>query len=107
MDNRDNEMNIDPTKASILIVDDEAANVRLLEKILALKGYSNVTGTTDPLKALSLYKEYNSDLILLDLDMPILDGYGVMDQLNELTDNKLPPILVLTAQYVQSWKSVV
>lgn len=104
MGNGSDEMNIDPTNASILIVDDEAANVRLLEKILALKGYSNVTSTTDPLKALSLYKKYNSDLILLDLDMPILDGYGVMDQLNELTDNKPPSILVLTAQYIQSYR---
>lgn len=104
MDKRDNEMNIDPTKASILIVDDEVANVRLLEKILALKGFSNVTGTTDPLEALPLYKEHNSDLILLDLDMPILDGYGVMEQLNALTNNKPPAILVLTAQYIQSYR---
>lgn len=90
-------MNTDPTIANILVVDDEAANVLLVEKILAMKGYTNVVSTQNPLEVVALYKEHNSDLILLDLDMPKLDGYGVMDQLNALTENNPPPILVLTA----------
>ena len=90
--------------ANILVVDDEVANVRLLEKMLGTVGYNNVTCTSDPTRALSLYQEHKSDLILLDLDMPKMDGYTVMDQLDELTESRLPPILVLTAQYNQSYR---
>ena len=96
--------NTDPKKASILIVDDEAANVRLLEKILLTMGYNNVICTQDPTQVVSLYKKHNCDLILLDLDMPMLDGYGVMDQLNAVTDNNMPPVLVLTAQHMQNFR---
>ncbi|MDH5437064.1 MAG: response regulator, partial [Gammaproteobacteria bacterium] len=98
------EINTDPKTASILVVDDEAANVRLLEKMLAMSGYNNVICTQDPTKAVSLYNDNNSDLILLDLDMPVLDGYGVMDQLNNLEKKLPPPILVLTAQHAKSYR---
>ena len=64
------EINTDPKKASILIVDDEAANVLLLEKLLKTAGYSNVISTQDPVQSVILYQQHNSDLILLDLDMP-------------------------------------
>lgn len=94
----------DLKKASILVVDDEGANVRLLQKMLTETGYSNVVCTQDPTQVLSLYQEHSSDLILLDLDMPRLDGYGVMDQLNTLTGGKPPPILILTAQHMQSYR---
>ena len=104
MNGYNNKLNTDPKKACILIVDDEAANVRLLEKILLTTGYANVVCTQDPTKVLSLYQELCCDLILLDLDMPELDGYGVMEQLNELTKNDPPPILVLTAQHMQSFR---
>jgi len=97
-------LNTDPKKAYILIVDDEAVNVRLLEKILSAAGYENVISTQDPTQVLALHQKYNCDLILLDLDMPELDGYGVMDQLNEWTDNNPPTILVLTAQHMQSYR---
>lgn len=104
MDENSDELNIDPKKAKILVVDDEIVNVRLLEKVFNTIEYTNVTCTQDPTQVVSLYQEFNFDLILLDLDMPILDGYGVMDQLNELTKNNLPPILVLTAQHMQSYR---
>ncbi|VAX07902.1 hypothetical protein MNBD_ALPHA03-301 [hydrothermal vent metagenome] len=97
-------LNTDPKKACIMIVDDEAANVRLLEKILATAGYENVISTQDPTEVLSLHQKYSCDLTLLDLDMPELDGYGVMDQINEWTRNNPPPILVLTAQHMQSYR---
>lgn len=97
-------LNTDPKKACIMIVDDEAVNVRLLEKILSAAGYENVISTQDPVKVLSLHQKYGCDLILLDLDMPELDGYGVMEQINEWTNNNPPPILVLTAQHMQSYR---
>ncbi len=95
---------MNPKESSILIVDDEAANVRLLQKMLTNMGYKNVTSTQDPTQVLPLYQEHNFDLILLDINMPILDGYGVMDQLNEATNHNLPPILVLTAQHMQAYR---
>jgi len=98
------EINLEPELASILVVDDEGANIRLLQKILEMAGYRNIVCTQNPLQVLELYQEHNSDLILLDLDMPELDGYGVMDQLNALTNGKLPTILVLTAQHMQSYR---
>lgn len=94
----------DPKDASILVVDDEAANVRLLEKILSVSGYKNIVCTQDPTQVLRLYEEHNSSLILLDIDMPVLDGYGVMEELNSSAHENLPPILVLTAQHMQSFR---
>lgn len=98
------EMNIDSKGASILVVDDEPANILLLKKILNLKGYTNVVTTQNPLEAVPLFKEHHCDLILLDLDMPEMDGYGVMDQINVLTGDNPPAILVLTAQHQQSYR---
>lgn len=100
----DNEINTDPTMARILVVDDEAANVRLLEKILKTVGYRNIICTQNPTKVSELYQEHHFDLILLDIDMPELDGYGVMEALSTLTNNNLPPILVLTAAHTQSYR---
>lgn len=96
-------INTDLKRANILIVDDEPANVRLLEKMLKASGYSNVISTMDSLQALSLYQENDSDLILLDINMPKLDGYGVMEQIKGVTEGKMPPILMLTAQSAQEF----
>lgn len=104
MQEANDKINLDSKNASILVVDDEAANIRLLEKMLAVMGYKNVVCTQDPKQVLPLYQQHNSDLILLDLNMPELDGYGVMEQLNALTGNTLPPILILTAQHMQSFR---
>jgi putative two-component system response regulator len=96
-------INLNSKNANILVVDDEMANIRLLEKMLTSMGYKNVVCTQDPKQVLPLYQQHNSDLILLVLNMPELDGYRVMAQLKELGDNFLPPILVLTAQHMQSF----
>ncbi|PCI61669.1 MAG: two-component system response regulator [Gammaproteobacteria bacterium] len=95
---------IDLKKSPILVVDDQLINIRLLQKILTLKEYSNVIYTQDPTQVNNLHKKHQFDLILLDLDMPKLDGFGVMEQLNLLTDNNPPPILVLTAQHMQNYR---
>ena len=83
--------------AKILVVDDQPANVTLIEKILEIDGYLNVISTTDPTQVESIYMEQNSDLILLDLNMPIMDGYQVLEKIREV-DPDYPPIIVLTAQ---------
>lgn len=83
----------------ILIVDDEEANVLLLEKLLRREGYANIISTTDPRQALPIYQEFQPDLLLLDLMMPHLDGYAVMQQLRPLTPpGDFLPILVITAE---------
>jgi putative two-component system response regulator len=89
--------------ARILIVDDEPANVKLLERMLQVEGYNNIVTTQDSRQAVRLYQEHDSDLILLDINMPYLDGFGVMEQLQQL-DTTLPPILVLTAQSAHEYR---
>lgn len=91
-------MMVDFLKAKILIVDDEEGNISLLEDILENEGYTNFKSTLDSRKALGLYKEIRPDLVLLDLNMPHLDGFQVMEQLKEVEKNSYAPILVLTAQ---------
>jgi signal transduction histidine kinase len=84
--------------AKILIVDDQEQNVRLLERLLQQAGYTTLESSTDPRRVLPLFTEFQPDLILLDLMMPHLDGFGVMQELagHIATDDYLP-ILVLTA----------
>lgn len=86
-------------KARILIVDDEPANLKLLDKMLATQGYTQRVLLQDPREVVDSYRSARADLILLDINMPYLDGYQVMAQLRELNDPLLPPILILTAQH--------
>src|SRR5438093_13718556 len=84
--------------ARILIVDDQPANVRLLERILDSAGYQNVLGTTDPRLVSVMVAEDEPDLILLDLLMPEMDGLAVMQELSlQLPGSTYLPIMVLTA----------
>jgi putative two-component system response regulator len=84
--------------AKILVVDDEPANVVLLERILDQAGYGNVTGVVDPTQALVLYDRIEPDLVLLDLHMPRLDGFAVMKLLGDrISSDTFLPILILTA----------
>ncbi|WP_119292370.1 HD domain-containing phosphohydrolase [Azohydromonas sediminis] len=82
----------------ILLVDDEPANLRLLVAPLEREGYRDLVAIQDPLDVVGRYLEAPVDLILLDLNMPRLDGFAVMAQLRSLREPLLPPILVLTAQ---------
>ncbi len=103
--NKSNEnFNLEVINAKLLIVDDEPANVRLLKKMLEMKGYSNIITTLDPTQTLPLFLKHKSDLILLDINMPGMDGYEVMQQLCDELNQVLPPILVLTAQHTQSFR---
>jgi putative two-component system response regulator len=85
--------------AHILIVDDQEANVILLERLLQKAGYTNLVSTSDPRQVLPLYTKFQPDLILLDLMMPHLDGYAVMQQIGpRIPEGAFLPILVLTAE---------
>ncbi len=88
----------DLLSARILVVDDQPANVTLLERVLALEGYRNVESFTDPREVGAAYAARRHDLILLDLNMPHLDGFQLMAQLKTLEPDGYVPILVLTAQ---------
>ena len=82
----------------ILIVDDQDANINLLERLLQQAGYKNLITTTDPRQALPLFLTQQPDIILLDLHMPHLDGFGVLEQLRpRLAERAYLPILVLSA----------
>lgn len=88
----------DILNANILIVDDQEANVSLLEHLLGAAGYTKVTSTMLPKEVCELHRKKRYDLILLDLQMPGMDGFQVMEGLKtNVTDHYLP-VIVLTAQ---------
>ncbi len=87
-----------PAEARILIVDDQALNVRVLEGMLRHAGYTNLTSTTDAREALSLYHDLQPDLLLLDLRMPHLDGFQILERLQpDLPPETYAPIVILSA----------
>ncbi len=93
------------TDARILIVDDQAANVLLLRELLEEEGYTNLESTTDPRRTLEIFGEFEPDLILLDLHMPHLDGFALLEKLREVISPQCYlPILVLTADVTQPAK---
>jgi PAS domain S-box-containing protein len=85
-------------KADILIVDDQEANISLLEQLLLDNGYTSVTSTTNPEEVCEMHRINRYDLILLDLQMPVMDGFEVMKALKVSNDDAYLPVLVLTAQ---------
>lgn len=87
-----------PQEFRILAVDDEPANLMLLGKILRKGGYAEPIKIDDPRKVVETYLATKPDLILLDINMPYLDGMAVMEKLHALDDPLLPPVVVLTAQ---------
>ncbi|MES2017679.1 MAG: response regulator [Pseudomonadota bacterium] len=84
--------------ASILIVDDQEANVMLLEQMLRNAGYQHITTTQDPTAVLALHQQHRYDLILLDLQMPVMDGFEVIEALKVVEPGGYLPVLVITAQ---------
>jgi PAS domain S-box-containing protein len=88
----------DILNASILIVDDQASNVGMLEQLLADAGYLHVASTMDPTEVCALHRKNRYDLILLDLQMPALDGFQVMEGLKTNHTDGYLPVIVLAAQ---------
>jgi adenylate cyclase len=88
----------DMLKAKILIVDDLPANVLLLERMLGGAGYTSITSTLDPHAVHDLHDKNHYDLIVLDLQMPGMDGFQVMEGLKDIEKDGYLPVLVITAQ---------
>jgi adenylate cyclase len=85
-------------KAKVLVVDDQQANVLLLERMLGGAGYASVTSTLDPRAVCELHEKNRYDLIVLDLQMPGMDGFQVMEGLKPIEKDGYLPVLVITAQ---------
>src|SRR5687768_4793513 len=88
----------DILNASILIVDDQEANVVLLERMLGGAGYTSLASTMDPFEVCELHRINRYCLILLDLQMPRMDGFQVMEALKDVEKDDYLPVLVITAQ---------
>jgi len=88
----------DIRNASILIVDDQETNVALLDQMLREAGYANVASTMNPAEVCALHRKNRYDLILLDLQMPAMDGFQVMEALKVNAAESYLPVLVITAQ---------
>jgi PAS domain S-box-containing protein len=88
----------DILNARILIVDDQGPNVTLLEELLGEAGYTCVTSTMNPQEVCALHRKNRYDLILLDLQMPSMDGFQVMAALDTNESDGYLPVIVLTAQ---------
>jgi two-component system cell cycle response regulator len=88
----------DILNAKILVVDDSPDNIELMEEILREEGYTDVSSTMLPEQVCPLHSEHNYDLILLDLQMPGLNGFQVMKGLKEIEQGGYLPVLALTAQ---------
>jgi uncharacterized membrane protein len=88
----------DILNARILIVDDQQFNVSVLERILKNAGYSAVASTTNPLEVFALQRKNRHDLIVLDIEMPGMDGFQVMERIRELSADDYPSVLVITAE---------
>jgi formate hydrogenlyase transcriptional activator len=84
--------------ANILIVDDQESNVSLLDQLLRETGYTCVASTMKPQEVCALHRENHYDLILLDLQMPGMDGFQVMEDLKSNDTDGYLPVLVITAQ---------
>lgn len=92
--------------ASILIVDDQQSNVMLIEEMLRENGYVRISTTTDSRTVCELHLKNDYDLILLDLKMPGMDGFEVMEELKKIETNSYLPVLVITALRDQNLRAL-
>ena len=91
--------------ARILIVDDQESNVLLLETLLSSAGYTHVQSTMNPVEVCTLHRDNPFDLILLDLQMPVMDGFQVLAELKAVNEPQVP-VIVLTAQPTHKLKAL-
>jgi PleD family two-component response regulator len=87
-----------PLDARLLVIDDETVNLDLMRRVLVRAGYQQITCCSDPTEALARFDEVAPDLVLLDLHMPVLDGFAVLEQLAaRIPPDEFLPRLVITA----------
>ena len=91
-------------RMKVLVIDDEPANVALLEAMLSDGGYTRVRSITDSRLALETYETFEPDLVLLDLMMPHVDGFAILDSFRAAARESFLPIIVLTADANESTK---
>lgn len=84
-------------KMKVLVIDDEPLNIALLEDMLADAGYSRLRAYTDPRQALAAFADFQPDIVLLDLMMPHVDGFAVLEALRPARAETFLPVIVLTA----------
>ena len=95
----------DIKQANILVVDHQKLNITVITKILTHDGYTGIQSTQDPFSVVSFCEEENIDLIILDINMPRLDGFGVIKSLREeLSESLIPPVLVVTDVVSQEFR---
>jgi putative two-component system response regulator len=92
------------SKMKILVIDDEPANIALLEDMLAEGGYTRVKTVNDSRLAMETYEAFEPDLVLLDLMMPHIDGFTILESLRAAAGESFFPIVVLTADANESTK---
>jgi putative two-component system response regulator len=92
-------------RMKILVIDDERLTVMLLEKLLQRNGYSRVMGITDSRQAVETSASFDPDLILLDLIMPEVDGFAVLETLRGEASERFLPIVVLTGDTTEETKA--
>jgi putative two-component system response regulator len=92
-------------EARILVIDDHQANIEALKRIMRSAGFVSVNSTTDPVAGVALVRTWNPDVVLLDLHMPGLDGFGVLEAIRpQLNEGGYLPVLMLTADYSDETK---
>jgi adenylate cyclase len=92
--------------ASVLIVDDQESHILLLERMLRAAGYTSLQSTMDPKKVCDLHHKNPYAAILLDLNMPGMDGFEVMEKLKEMEPDGNLPVLVITAEAGQKLRAL-
>jgi PleD family two-component response regulator len=92
-------------RMKILVVDDDRMTVSLLEKLLQNHGYSRVMGLTDSTKTVETCAAFDPDLVLLDLIMPEMDGFAILEALRSDVSERFLPIVVLTADITEEAKA--
>ena len=92
------------SKMKILVIDDEPANVALLEAILADAGYTRVKGVTDSRLAMQTCVSFDPDLVLLDLTMPHVSGFTILESIRAAAAESFLPVIILTADANESSK---
>ena len=86
------------SSARILVVDDQAANLRVVSMLLTRQGYEVIAADSGP-RALELYDEHHPDLVLLDMMMPGMDGFEVLDALRAQPEARKTPVVFVTAAH--------